>query len=519
MTTTDDALARLGSLVLDTGDRWGDIATEWQIEDARAILSRDPAAPRKHFQTRPRGGSKTTDQAGIGITMLIEQAPPGSRCYVVAADKDQARLLLDAAEGMIARTPGLTRILKVEALKITNISTGATLEVLAADGASTWGLRPYFTIVDEIANHPETRNARRVWEGLISAHPKVPDGRLVAMTSAGEPSHWAHRVREQALKLPGWRVSEIPGPVPWLNEADLAELRDELVTPSAYDRLVLNIWTDAEDRLTTREAVLECVGHEGRIAPEPGTGYFIGVDLGISNDATVIVVAHPELVEIRRPEHIDDAALAGSTAVEKLVVDHFVKMQGTRLRPVKIPDVEETVRLLAGAYGRRNTRIVADTYQALGMVQRLVDSGFKAIDVPFTAELHNRIATTLYRLLENRALDLPDDPYPIEELSTVRLLRSPLGLKIDHDSGKHNDFSMALGLAAIEALDVQKGRKIKAHSVVRMRSGRTGTSQEQELNAQLRRLAEKGDPVAKDLLRRNGRARAKVRYTALRGRR
>jgi hypothetical protein len=92
----------------------------------RARGARAAAAPR--LITRPRGASKTTDLAGIGIATLLEQLPPASRSYAAAADRDQAALLVDAMAGFVSRTPGLP--LKVDAWKATATRTGATLEVL-----------------------------------------------------------------------------------------------------------------------------------------------------------------------------------------------------------------------------------------------------------------------------------------------------------------------------------------------------------------------------------------------------
>lgn len=517
---SDNAFDRLAGLVMEDGSRWGEVAVSHQIEDAEAVLLHAPGDTRKHLITRPRYGSKTTDLAGISIAVLVDQAPSAARCYVVAADKDQARLLLDAAEGFIERTPGLGRILRVDAFRITNIASAATLEVLAADGASTWGLRPYWTIVDEIGQWPETRNHKKVWTGLVSAWPKVPEGRLVAMTSAGEPSHFSFKIREQALRLDGWRVSEMPGPVPWMTEQALADQQVELL-PSEFERLVLNRWTEGEDRLTTREAVLDCVGHAGRIEPDSDTSYTIGLDLGFVNDATVLVVAHSELVDVHTPENIHDAALAGSTLEERVVVDHFVKFQGSRRRPVQLAEVEQMIRTLAAGYGKRKTRIVGDNTEALGMIQRLVDDGFRAEDWAVTPSLNDQVATNLYRLLENRQLDLPDDEYVIDQLSTVRLVRTSFGkLRIDHDSGQHDDFVQALGYAVIGTLDIKKGTPLqKPPGVVRMRSEFTAPTQQQKLDQQLRRLAERGDPVAKRVMRQQGTVRGRVADTRLRGRR
>ena len=512
MNTNDVALGTLASLVLEDGSPWGEVAVQRQLDDARAIL--DLTGPRKHFLTRPRSGSKTTDLAGIAIAVLVDQAPSAARCYVVAADRDQAALLIDAADGLIDRTPGLDRVLKVDVWKITNTRNGATLEVLAADGASTWGLRPYFVVVDEIGNWPEHKNHRKVWEGLISAWPKVPNSRLVAMTSAGEPSHFSHRIRVTALAADGWRVSEMPGPVPWLAPEDLEELRSELL-PSAYDRLVLNIWADSEDRLTTRDAVIECVQHDGRVAAKDGVNYVLGLDLGFKNDATVAMICHSELIDVRRG-HIDDVAEVGFTMQQRVVVDWVKRWQGTRRHPVQITDVEEWVRQAASAYGKRRFKIVVDSYQSLGLVERLNGDRFNAVDVPVTSKIQNDVATILYRLLENRMLDLPDDDALIDELSTVKLLRTNLGLRIDHDSGRHDDHAFALGLACRELagpegqVSKRLARSVQQHA----------PTPEQQLQSNLRQLAAKGDAEAVRII---GEHRSTVRrYSlgrALRGRR
>ena len=108
------ALSLLAGLVLEDGSRWGAVATEWQLADARAILDPEPGGPLLHFITRPRSGSKTSDLAGMATAALIELLPAGGRMYALAADKDQARLLVDALAGFVARTPGLRDAITVD---------------------------------------------------------------------------------------------------------------------------------------------------------------------------------------------------------------------------------------------------------------------------------------------------------------------------------------------------------------------------------------------------------------------
>ncbi len=145
------ALDILAGLVLENGMRWGDAAEPWQLLDANAVLEPGPDDPLYHFLTRPRGGSKTTDLGAVAVTALLTQLPPAARAYAVAADADQARLLVDAMAGFTMRTPEISGALQVDRWRVTATRTGATLEVLPADGPSAWGLLPAFAIVDEVA--------------------------------------------------------------------------------------------------------------------------------------------------------------------------------------------------------------------------------------------------------------------------------------------------------------------------------------------------------------------------------
>jgi hypothetical protein len=132
------ALDVLGGLVLENDSRWGEAAQSWQWSDARAVLEPGPDDPRSHFLTRPRGASKTTDLAGVATAALLTQLAPAARAYAVASDADQARLLVDAMTGFALRTPGIGGALQVDRWRVTATRTGASLEVLPADGPSAW---------------------------------------------------------------------------------------------------------------------------------------------------------------------------------------------------------------------------------------------------------------------------------------------------------------------------------------------------------------------------------------------
>jgi hypothetical protein len=97
----------------------------------------------------------------------------------VAADKDQARLLVDSVAGFVARTPLLRGALEVAAFRVVAPRTGAVLEILAADAESAWGIRPWLLVADELAQWGTTSGPRRLWEAVSSASAKVAGARLV----------------------------------------------------------------------------------------------------------------------------------------------------------------------------------------------------------------------------------------------------------------------------------------------------------------------------------------------------
>ena len=109
---------------------------------------------------------------------MLTQAPPGGRLYVLASDRDQGALIVDSVAGYVTRTPELAGALTVDAFKVSAPRAGATLEVLAADVAGSYGLRPWFLGVDELSVWSDTDGPRRLFDATTSALTKVPGAAL-----------------------------------------------------------------------------------------------------------------------------------------------------------------------------------------------------------------------------------------------------------------------------------------------------------------------------------------------------
>jgi len=442
--TVGESLNLLSALVTDSGARWGEIATGWQEADARAVLEPAPGDPLLHWCGRPKGGSKSTDLAGMSLAWLLTQAPPMTEGYAAASDREQANRLLDKARGLITRTGGLGSI-QVQADRIVNTASGARVVALAADVAGSEGLLSPFFVVDELPNWADTPTAKRLWVSVASGLPKWPGARLVVIGHAGSPSHWSFKVFELARDEPEWRLSDIRGPLPWVSESAL-NMQRKLLMPSDFSRRHLNQWTEAEDTLSSVEDVRAAAVLEGPVPPQRGVDYVVAVDLGSKHDAAVAVIAHAEPVE---GEWVD-----GEQRVERqrVVVDRLMRWQGSRLRPVSFDVVEDWLVQAAESY--RPRRMLLDPWQALGMLQRLRGRGVPAEEWAFTQASVGRLAQTLFGLLGQRLLHIPNDEHLIDELSHVRLRETAPGIvRMDHDSGRHDDQAIAIALASVGLLE------------------------------------------------------------------
>jgi hypothetical protein len=427
-----DALDLLAALVLEDGSRWGDAAVRLQWEDARAVLDPSSQTP-LHWLGRARGYSKTTDLGAMAIAAMLAQAPGRSRLYGLAADQAQGGILLDGIAGFASRTPELHDALVIQESKVIAQRSGSTLSILPADSASIWGLRPWFAVVDEVSQWHDSARTRKVWEGLTTGLAKVQGSRLAVICTAGDPSHWSKKIRDAALDDPLWRVHDVEGPPPWLDEKRLAGEKRRL-PESSYLRLFENQWTASDDRLASSEDIAACVTLDGPQAPIAGRRYVCGLDIGLKHDRTVAAICHSE-------------PLPGSEAGVRIVLDRMETWTPSRLRAVQLSTVEAWLEEMCRRYN--GALVHYDPSQAIGSVQRLSRRGIRSKEFTFGSGSVGRLAITLLQLIRERALALPDDEALTDELLNVRLRESSPGVyRLDHDRDKHDDRAIALALAA-----------------------------------------------------------------------
>lgn len=259
-------------------------------------------------------------------------------------------------------------------------------------------------------------------------------------------------------------MSEVPGPVPWLDPERVSEQKRRL-PESSYRRLFLNEWVASEDRLTSLDDLRACVTLDGPQEPRLDREYLVSLDLGVTRDACVACVCHREMLP-QRPE--DDSLSPDTARPVKVVLDRIEVWQGSKTNPVRLQDVEQW--LLQASQSFRASRFVLDPWQAVGLAQRLRERGLAVEEFTFSQTSVGRMASTMHLALRNRQLALPPDEELIDELANVRLRQTSPGVyRMDHDPDRHDDRAVSLAMAVHHLIESAPRQLITATPVELLR--------------------------------------------------
>jgi hypothetical protein len=431
-----DPFEVLTGLVLETGETWGQAATQLQWEDARAVLAREPAA-RRFWIGRTRGFSKTTDTAGFTIAAALGGLiPPGEKGFCAAADRDQAALVSEAVRGFVRRTEELHGVVLVERNEIKFPTVDVTVEVLSSDAPSAWGRRGWWWTVDEISSWPDTPSSHEFYDALSTAWPKVPECRVIIISTAGSPAHFSRKEFELAETEDAWRLSDSHDVAPWIDEATIQGEQRRL-SEGTYGRLWQNRWTQAEDHLVSEANLRRCVTVTDWPAdPKSNTKYVVGVDLATKYDSTAVCVAHTEKRHGERHVLVDD-------------MEVFAPRRGVE---VSLAAVERRVEQLAKRY--QPALVCFDPQNASLMLENLRARSVRCEEFKFTVPSNDRMTNALHVMLRDGLIDLPNDEALLDELLSVRVVETRQGgLKVDTVPGKHDDQVDALGICVVRLME------------------------------------------------------------------
>ena len=235
-------------------------------------------------------------------------------------------------------------------------------------------------------------------------------------------------------------------------DSDLLDEQRRRLLPATFARLFENTWTAGSDALVADDDLQACVTLDGPLLPQLDKWYALGLDIGVTRDRTAACLCHAERVSRDADDFLGHYSMAG----QRVILDRIQVWRGSREQPVQLDDVEQWVREVCRLYAP--CEVVADPFQAIGLLQRLRLSGVAGSEFTFSQTSVGRLAVALHGALADRRLDLPNDDDLLDELRNVRVIESsPNRWRLDDAPDRHDDRAIALALCVEHLADHATG--------------------------------------------------------------
>lgn len=156
----------------------------WEVRVIERIYARDPQTGRRlhrrYMLGVARKNGKTALLAVLALYGLLLEAD-GAEVFSCAAEREQAKLVFNAAKRMVEMEPELSAILKVYRDAIEFPETGSVYKALSAEAFTKEGLSPTFVAFDELHALPD----RSLYDVMSLAMGARRDPLMVIVTTAG----------------------------------------------------------------------------------------------------------------------------------------------------------------------------------------------------------------------------------------------------------------------------------------------------------------------------------------------
>ena len=369
---------------------------DWQKELLAHLYARD-ADGGLQFQTAligmPRkNGKSALSSAAIGLYSLLGEGIGGGEVIVVAATRDQARIVFGECKRMVEQSE-LKDMVQVYRDSLFVSETNSVLKVMSAEAFSAEGLNPSRVIMDELHAQPN----RELFDVMsLAGGNRGKKFQLVAITTAGvKADSTGQDSIAYALYNYGKRVStgEIDDPnffMAWWEAAPEADHRnpetwasanpgfDDIVSKADFESAVkrtpeaefrtkrLNQWVSSQMSWLP-SGVWESLGIEKPL--DPDAEYILGFDGSFSGDTTVIVGCSI-------PTEDEPAHIFLVKAWEKPV-------DADDTWRVDIQDAEFEIAKFCGRYKVRE--VACDPFRWQRSMEVLQDQGIPIVEYPSTS--------------------------------------------------------------------------------------------------------------------------------------
>jgi len=317
------AIQFFGECLTFTAGEWMDrpfILQPWQQAIVGNLLGwKRPDGRRRYreaFIFVPRKNGKSELAGGLGILLTFADREPGAQVYCAAADREQARLVFNAAKTMVQAERELTKRSRIYTSAIVVPATGSALKVVSAEAYSKHGINAHGIIIDELHAQPN----RELVDVLTTSTGARRQPLVIQITTAdydresicNEKYDYACRVRDGVIDDPAFLPviyeaavdEDWTDPMVWARvnpnlgvsvsseylEREYRRARETPTYENTFKRLHLNMRTQQDVRWLALDQWDACGGEEIDESDLHGRYCHVGLDLSTTTDVSALVM-------------------------------------------------------------------------------------------------------------------------------------------------------------------------------------------------------------------------------------
>jgi phage terminase large subunit-like protein len=437
---------------------------DWQKELLNHIYARDEdggLVSQLVLIGQPRKNGKSAfSSAAIGLYSLVAEGITGGEVIVVAATREQARIVFGECKRMVEQSE-LKDMVQVYRDSLFVAETHSVLKVMSADAFSAEGLNPSRCIIDELHAQPN-RDLFDVMSLAMGNRGKI--GQLVAITTAGVKSDStgqdsiAYELYQYGKKVATGEIVDPNFFMAWWEAPQEADHRDpnvwavanpgfdDIVSKSDFESAVKRT-QEAEFRtkrlnqwVSSQMSWLPSGTWEGLAEPrelDPDDEYILGFDGSFSGDTTAIIGCTIPTAE--KPAYV-------------FMVKAWEKPVGADDSwRVEIQEAEHEILAFCGAYKVRE--VVCDPFRWQRSMEVLQDQGVPIVEYPTTSA--RRMVTAcakFYDAVTEKRLSNDGDPMVSRHFTNAVTKADNLGVRIVKEN-RNSNRRIDCAVAAIAAYD------------------------------------------------------------------
>jgi len=429
--------------------------TAWQKWLLRALFERDDETMRLRYRRAliglPRKQGKSLMLSAVAVYGLIT-GESGAEVYVVAGDRQQARIIFGEAKQQIQMSSVLSQECKVYRDAIEMPRFGSVLRVLSSEFKGQAGLNPSLVLFDELWNQgtPDLYDQMTLGSGAriepltVSITTAGYDLDTVAghlyqygkRCAAGEVDDrsfgfwWWEAPAECAPNdEKAWRVAN-----PNLSEKllDITDMRTAVqqTDESAFRRWRLNQWVRSQESWLPAGAWEQCADERPLRDDLP---VWVGIDMALKHDSIAVVIAQPQ----------DDLVVTRA---------HIWQPQD---EGVDVAGVERHLRSLHQQYQVRE--FVYDPAYFQRSAEALADDGLPMVEFPQSAARMIPACGHAYELIVNGTVTHDGSPTYTDQVLSAAQRMTDTGWRLSKGKSKRKiDACIALVMALDRATSRQE---------------------------------------------------------------